>query len=108
MYFQKNHLMNIYNLQMFWAVSIWMILNLQITRIKDQQQKINDLKANLMDDLNERGILDNQECQEIIQRYKQVLLSSYLLVIDSTYIYSQYVVLSLKKTLLLIFDIMEY
>ncbi|OWF43866.1 trichohyalin-like [Mizuhopecten yessoensis] len=43
----------------------------ELSKIEDQQKAINDLKMNLMDDLNERGVLGNQECQEIIERYKE-------------------------------------
>ncbi|XP_069140013.1 limbin-like [Argopecten irradians] len=43
----------------------------ELTKIQEQQKAINDLKMNLMDDLNERGVLKNDECHEIIERYKQ-------------------------------------
>ena len=43
-----------------------------MTRIEEQQKAINNLKANLMDDLNERGILSTPECERILDVHKQV------------------------------------
>ncbi|XP_033757199.1 myosin heavy chain, striated muscle-like isoform X2 [Pecten maximus] len=43
----------------------------ELSKIQEQQKAINDLKMNLMDDLNERGVLGNQECHDIIERYRE-------------------------------------
>ncbi|XP_060063934.1 trichohyalin-like [Ylistrum balloti] len=43
----------------------------ELSKIQEQQKAINNLKMNLMDDLNERGVLDNKECHEIIDRYRE-------------------------------------
>ncbi|KAJ8317460.1 hypothetical protein KUTeg_005364 [Tegillarca granosa] len=42
----------------------------EMAKIEEQQKAINNLKANLMDDLNARGILSDPECQAILQRHK--------------------------------------
>ncbi|KAL8610097.1 hypothetical protein ACOMHN_024563 [Nucella lapillus] len=43
----------------------------EMTQIEEQQKAINNLKANLMDDLNERGILSTPECERILDIHKQ-------------------------------------
>ncbi|KAK7484926.1 hypothetical protein BaRGS_00023846 [Batillaria attramentaria] len=43
----------------------------EMTKIEEQQKAINSLKANLMDDLNERGILSTPECERILQVHKE-------------------------------------
>ncbi|KAK3095945.1 hypothetical protein FSP39_021134 [Pinctada imbricata] len=43
----------------------------ELSKIEEQQKAINSLKSNLMDDLTERGILSNPECQAVLQRHKQ-------------------------------------
>ncbi|XP_076436466.1 limbin-like [Babylonia areolata] len=43
----------------------------EMTQIEEQQKAINSLKANLMDDLNERGILSTPECERILDVHKQ-------------------------------------
>lgn len=40
--------------------------------IEEQQSAINNLKTNLMDELNERGILSDPECQKVLERHKKV------------------------------------
>nr|KAG5698070.1 hypothetical protein BaRGS_016718 [Batillaria attramentaria] len=47
----------------------------EMTKIEEQQKAINSLKANLMDDLNERGILSTPECERILQVHKEMLRS---------------------------------
>ena len=44
----------------------------QMARIEEQQKAINNLKANLMDDLNARGILSTPECERILDVHRQV------------------------------------
>lgn len=44
----------------------------QMARIEEQQKAINNLKANLMDDLNARGILSTPECEHILDVHRQV------------------------------------
>ncbi|KAI8789816.1 trichohyalin, partial [Biomphalaria glabrata] len=43
----------------------------EMAKIEEQQKAINNLKANLLDDLNSRGILSTPECERIILRHKQ-------------------------------------
>ncbi|XP_076460984.1 limbin-like [Babylonia areolata] len=43
----------------------------EMTQIEEQQKAINNLKANIMDDLNERGILSTPECDLILDTHKQ-------------------------------------
>lgn len=40
--------------------------------IEEQQAAINNLKSNLIDELSERGILSDLECQKVLDRHKQV------------------------------------
>lgn len=40
--------------------------------IEEQQAAINNLKSNLIDELSERGILSDPECQKVLDRHKQV------------------------------------
>ncbi len=55
-----------------------MIAELQLAKARElalievQQKSIDKLKANLMDDLNEKGILKNKELQKVIQTHQQV------------------------------------
>ena len=44
----------------------------QMALIEEQQSAINNLKTNLMDELNERGILSDPECQKVLDRHKKV------------------------------------
>ncbi|KAH9510198.1 hypothetical protein Btru_043739 [Bulinus truncatus] len=43
----------------------------EMAKIEEQQKAINNLKANLLDDLNSRGILTSPECERILQRHKE-------------------------------------
>ncbi|GFO40994.1 limbin, partial [Plakobranchus ocellatus] len=43
----------------------------EMARIEEQQKAINSLKANLMDDLNARGILSTPECEKILSIHKE-------------------------------------
>ena len=43
-----------------------------MARIEEQQKAINSLKANLMDDLNARGILSTPECEKVLNVHKEV------------------------------------
>ncbi|KAK7110982.1 hypothetical protein V1264_014771 [Littorina saxatilis] len=43
----------------------------EMTQIEQQQKAINNLKAKMMDDLNERGILSTPECERILDVHKQ-------------------------------------
>ncbi|XP_041369582.1 limbin-like [Gigantopelta aegis] len=43
----------------------------ELAKIEEQQNAINNLKANLMDDLTDRGILTTPECEQIIARHKE-------------------------------------
>ena len=52
----------------------YLFFSLQKTMIEEQQKAINNLKRNLMDDMNERGVLSDPECQEIIDQHQQVRL----------------------------------
>ena len=47
----------------------------QVARIEEQQKAINSLKANLMDDLNARGILSTPECEKVLSVHKEVSIS---------------------------------
>lgn len=44
----------------------------QLAKMEQQQKAINNLKLNLMDDLTDRGVLSNPECQRVIDVHKQV------------------------------------
>ena len=43
----------------------------QVAQIETQQKAIHDLKANLMDDLNQRGVLSDPECQRVLQIHQE-------------------------------------
>ncbi|RUS90472.1 hypothetical protein EGW08_001740, partial [Elysia chlorotica] len=43
----------------------------EMARIEEQQKAINSLKANLMDDLNARGILSTPECEKVLNVHKE-------------------------------------
>ncbi|XP_061180109.1 trichohyalin-like [Saccostrea echinata] len=43
----------------------------EMALIDEQQAAINNLKSNLMDELNERGILSDPECQKVLERHRQ-------------------------------------
>ncbi|GFS14925.1 limbin, partial [Elysia marginata] len=43
----------------------------EVARIEEQQKAINSLKANLMDDLNARGILSTPECEKVLNVHKE-------------------------------------
>ena len=43
-----------------------------MAKIEEQQKAIHNLKSNLMDDLNEKGVLSDPECQRVIQIHQQV------------------------------------
>ncbi|ELT95533.1 hypothetical protein CAPTEDRAFT_186105 [Capitella teleta] len=43
----------------------------EMARIEEQQKAIHNLKSNLMDDLNEKGILSDPECQRVIEIHQQ-------------------------------------
>ncbi|XP_064601253.1 LOW QUALITY PROTEIN: uncharacterized protein LOC135467409 [Liolophura sinensis] len=43
----------------------------ELAKIEQQQKAINNLKLNLMDDLTDRGVLSNPECQRVIDVHKQ-------------------------------------
>ncbi|KAK6186320.1 hypothetical protein SNE40_008379 [Patella caerulea] len=43
----------------------------ELAKIEDQQKAINNLKINLVDDLNERGILSTPECEKLLERHKR-------------------------------------
>ncbi|XP_025094729.1 calponin homology domain-containing protein DDB_G0272472-like isoform X2 [Pomacea canaliculata] len=44
----------------------------EVTKIEEQQKAINNLKANLMDDLSDRGILTISQCEKILQDHRNV------------------------------------
>ena len=48
----------------------------QMARIEEQEKAIHNLKSNLMDDLNAKGILSDPECQKVIQLHQQVMWAS--------------------------------
>ncbi|XP_074642074.1 uncharacterized protein LOC141899588 [Tubulanus polymorphus] len=54
-----------------------MLANLQLekakelAKIEEQQKAINNLKSSLMDDLTDRGVLSNPECQRVIEIHQQ-------------------------------------
>ncbi|XP_078310950.1 uncharacterized protein LOC111136197 isoform X3 [Crassostrea virginica] len=43
----------------------------EMALIEEQQSAINNLKTNLMDELNERGFLSDPECQKVLARHKK-------------------------------------
>ncbi|XP_052705818.1 limbin-like isoform X1 [Crassostrea angulata] len=43
----------------------------EMALIEEQQAAINNLKSNLIDELSERGILSDPECQKVLDRHKQ-------------------------------------
>ena len=46
-----------------------------MAQIEEQQKAIFNLKANLMDDLNEKGVLSDPECQRVIKIHQEVGLT---------------------------------
>ena len=42
-----------------------------MAEIETQQKAIHNLKSNLMDDLNDRGVLSDPECQRVIEIHQQ-------------------------------------
>ena len=42
-----------------------------MARIEEQQKAIHNLKSNLMDDLNDKGILSDPECQRVIEIHQK-------------------------------------
>ena len=44
----------------------------QMARIEEQQKAIFNLKSNLMDDLNDKGVLSDPECQKVIEIHQKV------------------------------------
>ena len=42
-----------------------------MARIEEQQKAINDLKKNLMEDLNQNGVLDNPQCRQVIEEHEK-------------------------------------
>ncbi len=42
-----------------------------MARIEEQQKAIHNLKSNLMDDLNDKGILSDPQCQKVIEIHQQ-------------------------------------
>lgn len=53
--------------------------------IEEQQAAINNLKSNLIDELSERGILSDPECQKVLDRHKQVCTDLYNHTMESNY-----------------------
>ncbi len=51
-----------------------------MARIEEQQKAIFSLKTNLMDDLNEKGLLSDPECQRVLEQHQrdQAVLSEKL------------------------------
>ncbi|XP_059163330.1 trichohyalin-like [Physella acuta] len=43
----------------------------ELAKIEEQQKAINNLKGNLLDDLNARGILSTPDCEKIITRHRE-------------------------------------
>ncbi|CAH1782700.1 unnamed protein product [Owenia fusiformis] len=43
----------------------------EMVKIEEQQKAIHNLKSNLMDDLNERGVLSDPECQRVIETHQK-------------------------------------
>lgn len=43
----------------------------EMIKMEEQQKAINKLKVNIMDDLTERGVLENPECREVIDNYQR-------------------------------------
>ena len=43
------------------------MLLFQLAHIESQQKAINDLKASMLDELNQRGQLSDPECQRVLQ-----------------------------------------
>ena len=56
----------------------------QMTQIQEQQKAIHNLKASLMDDLSERGILSTPECERILDIHKQVTTSFTTFIVDGS------------------------
>ncbi|CAL1547304.1 unnamed protein product [Lymnaea stagnalis] len=52
-------------------VSLQMNKAREMAKIEEQQKAINNLKANMLDDLNARGILTTPECEMILNRHKE-------------------------------------
>ena len=44
-----------------------------MARIEEQQKAIFNLKSNLMDDLNDKGVLSDPECQKVIEIHQMVV-----------------------------------
>ena len=42
-----------------------------MAKIEEQQKAIHNLKSNLMDDLNDKGILSDPECQRVIKVHQK-------------------------------------
>ena len=42
-----------------------------MAKIEEQQKAIHNLKSNLMDDLNDKGILSDPECQRVIEVHQR-------------------------------------
>ena len=45
-----------------------------MAKIEEQQKAIHNLKSNLMDDLNDKGILSDPQCQKVIEMHQKVLI----------------------------------
>lgn len=41
-----------------------------MTEIDDKQRAINELKANLIDDLNERGVMSDIEAEQCLEKHR--------------------------------------
>ena len=48
-----------------------------MARIEEQKNAILNLKANLLEDLNEKGVLSDPECQKVIEIHQAVSKSSF-------------------------------
>ena len=81
----------------------------QVARIEEQQKAINSLKANLMDDLNARGILSTPECEKVLSVHKEVSVTK-LAQTDAkwTILCSGYLLRALKSTHLHVFLFSEF
>ena len=44
----------------------------QMAKIEEQQKAIHNLKSSLMDDLNDKGMLSDPDCQRVLQIHQQV------------------------------------
>ena len=69
-----------------------------MARIEEQQKAIFNLKSNLMDDLNDKGVLSDPECQKVIEIHQMVVwfvIASIVAVLETRY--NEMLVIALKR-----------